>query len=132
MRERWSDLGTTDHDGIKTWDTSLLSLGFTGADITCTRTVGGIFTFTTAAASDWWVSQRADWFDVTEPSSTSLRLTVSASGLAAVDGLTASELRRLWRGVWVYCRRQSDDAIGVFDCFGRGVHELNTDESVTG
>lgn len=133
MRDSWSALATTDHDGVRTWDVSKLALGFTGANITCERIAPGyVYDFTVAAASDWWVSQRADWFDVSAPDSGTLRLVVSAAGFEAISGLTPAELRRLWRGVWVYCRRQSDGAIGVFDCEGRGVAEINTGETVTG
>jgi len=135
MRTNWSALGTTDHDGVKTWDTSLLDLGFTGANITCTRQVGGIiYDFTVAAACDWYVSQRADWFDASEPAALTLRLVVSTAGLAATvpDGMNAANRRRLFRGLYIYAKRQSDDAIAVFDCERVGLDDLATSTSMTG
>jgi hypothetical protein len=133
MREQWSSLMTTDHDGVRTWDTDNLSLGFTGADITCERLSPGFFyDFTVDDASDWYVSQRADWFTASETDSTTLRLQVSTAGFAAIEDMTASERRRLFRGMWVYCRRISDGAIGVFDCEGRGLDDIETGETLTG
>lgn len=135
MRTNWSGLGTTDHDGVKTWDTSLLDLGFTGANITATRvSPGTIYDFTVAAACDWYVSQRADWFDTSEPAALTLRLVVSTSGLLTTvpSGMTAANRLRLFRGLYVYAKRQSDNAIAVFDCERVGLDDLSTSSSMTG
>jgi hypothetical protein len=129
LRTQWSGLGTTDPDGLKTWDTSLLELGFTGANITCEKIASGvIYDFTVAAASDWYVSQRADWFTVSQTDSTTLRLSVSAAGLVAIspDGMTQENRKRLFRGLHVYCKRISDNAIGVFNCEARELYTLST------
>lgn len=133
MREHWSGLGTTDPDGVKTWDTSLLELGLTGANITCTRQPpGNIYDFVVVAPSDWYVSQRADWFETSELSSTTLRITVTIDGLVEIGGMTTSGRKRLVRGLYVYCKRQSDNAIAVFDCEGVGLNGLATSTSMTG
>ena len=129
LRTQWSGLGTTDADGLKTWDTSLLDLGFTGANITCEKIVGGTtYDFTVAAASDWYVSQRADWFTVSQSDSTTLRMSVSSAGLVAISpgGMTSANRERLFRGLHVYCKRISDDAIAVFNCEARGLYTLST------
>lgn len=136
FRYRFGDTGSVDFDGLELWDTSLLRAsgfddGITGLakPITAFPSNITIVGADSPTAYDWYLSQRTDeasrqFIAVTQPSaalSGAIRLSlttlcVSELGLAsATAAVSEDELRIILNDCWLYCKRNSDGAIQVFD-----------------
>lgn len=113
MREQWSDLGTVDADGIKTWNAERVHGDYVASQISVTRSGLLEYTFTAPFNVDWCLLQSFDMFALSQPTPTTLvaSLTNSAALLTLPNGWVPSTRRQWLRTTWIYSKRVANDSI---------------------
>ena len=127
MRERWSDSGEVGPDGVRLWRADLIE-AFPRSQVTGSLVLDGLVFDVNgdemtwgSAAHEWYLSQPAGWLSLDHDGvdETTAVLTATASGEAAVGyapgTMTAAQVRRLFRGAYVYARQADTPIVACFD-----------------